>query len=170
MKKSFLTVLAITLLATFSFAQKKPAAPDTGTIHFEVNGILVIDGQETSNYSFCLHHNGKQLDSGFVKKMKPFEVSLNRNDSYTISYHKDGYTDKHIVIDTHVPKGKAKLEIYELSYEIELNPDKSKHKEEYKDHPVAVIKYVKGKDDFDFSSKYHTEIHHRAKTSAGKGK
>jgi hypothetical protein len=160
MKKCTAVLLVLVLFSARKANAQKDA--DTSQLIFEVTGVLVLDEKEIEDYSFCLHHGGQKMDSAFVKKMQAVTISLKRNETYTISYHKDGYIDKYIMIDTSVPKKKAKKEFYELSYEIELNPAKSKHKEEYKDHPVAIIKYIKNKDEFDFSDKYHSEIHHRA--------
>jgi hypothetical protein len=153
-------LVLLLICSNFARAQKDL---DTGKISLEINGILVLDGKETSNYSYCLHHGGQKMDSAFVKKMKPFTVEFRRNEVYTISYHKDGYPDKYIMIDTKVPKNKAQEESYEVGYEIEVNPELCKHKEEFKDHPVAIVKYIKAKDEFDFSTKYHEAIHHKEK-------
>lgn len=151
-------------------ATAHPLPADTGSIVFEINGALSVQLKETSEYSYCLHHGGEVVDSQFVKKSKPFTVSLRRNETYTLSYHKEGYPAKYVVIDTHVPANKGKKEYYELAFEIELLPEHSLHKEEYKDHPVAIFKYLKNKDDFEFSTKYFEEIHRKDKASDKKGK
>jgi hypothetical protein len=165
-------LLCSAVILLFSFfsgaAQKSATQADSGAINFEVNGALTIQLKEATEFSYCIHHNGVRLDSQFVKKSKPFSITLKRNEVYTLSYHKDGYTDKYVVIDTHVPKNKAKKEYYELAFEIELMPEHSLHKEEYKDHPVAIFKYYKNKDDFDFSTKYFEEIHHKDKVGKKK--
>lgn len=155
-----LSAVVATLLSVFSFSVK---SQDSEPLNFEINGALSLQLKETSDYSYCLHLGGQKVDSQFVKKAKAFTVALKRNEVYTLSFHKDGYPDKYIVIDTHVPKGKAKREYYELAFEIELMPEHSMHKEEYKDHPVAVFKYFKNKDDFEASDKYFEEIHMKEK-------
>ncbi|MBC7861884.1 MAG: hypothetical protein IAF38_02855 [Bacteroidia bacterium] len=163
MKNLFCFGFALMFICSGFLKAQKTVESDTGSIVLEINGVLVLNGKETTEYSYCLHHNGKKMDSAFVKKMKAFTLDLKRNDMYTMSYHKDGYPDKFIMIDTKVPKNKAAEESYEVGYEIEINPDLCKHKEEFKDHPVAIVKYFKNKDEFDFSTKYHEAIHHKEK-------
>ena len=165
--KYFLLILSVVLLSAkpwSTLSTVKITAQESQSIQLEINGILVLDGKEVTNYSYCLHHNGLKMDSAYKKKMKAFTVTLQKNEIYTLSYHKVGYADKYIMIDTHIPAGKELLEQYEVAYEMELNPALCKHKEEFKDHPVAIVKYFKNKNDFDFSTKYHEAIHHKGKT------
>ena len=51
----------------------------------------------------------------------------------------------------------------EIAFEIELHPQHGMHKEEYLDHPVAIFKYDKKANEWNFSTKYHEEIHQKEK-------
>ena len=149
-------------------AQKKNKETDSPKITFDINAAMSVEGKATGNYSICMHHNGAKTDSQFVKKPDVFTIELNRNDVYTMAFYKEGFDTKYITIDTHVPKGKAKQDYYELAFTIEMHPEHGMHKEEYKDHPVALMKYYPKKDDFDYSTKYHEEIHHKEKNKRSK--
>lgn len=153
------------MLITFqTFSQrKKIEKPDTGIVMMDINSALTVDGKEASDYSFCLHRNGYTVDSHFVKKTEVVAAELHRNDIYALSFHKEGFPDKYVIIDMHVHKGKAKLNFYEIAFEIELHPQHGMHKEEYIDHPVAIFKYDKKANEWNFSTKYHEEIHQKEK-------
>lgn len=144
---------------------KKENKPDTGIIVMDINAALTINNKETSDYSFCLHRGGAVVDSQFIKKSEVVTTELHKNDIYTLSFHKEGFPDKYVVIDMHAPRKKVRKDYYEIAFEIELNPEHGMQKEEYKDHPVAVFKYDAKSDDWDYSTKYHEEIHHREKKS-----
>jgi hypothetical protein len=156
--KSALCIVLFVFYSICLYAQTE----EHKTIEFEVDGGLSIDGKTTGDYTYCIHQDGKVLDSVYVKKTREFKLVLHKNEIITISYHKDGYPDRYIIVDTHYPNSKIPELVYELNYEIELNPKEARRKEKYKDHPVAILKYMKRGDVFDFSEKYHNEIHHVA--------
>jgi hypothetical protein len=168
MKKPYSIAILISLLLLITFQaaaqRKKNEKPDTGIVVVDINAALTIDMKETNDYSFCLHRNGATVDSQFVSKAQTVTTELHRNDIYTLSFHKEGYPDKYVVIDMHVPKKKAKSDYYEIAFEIELHPQHGLHKEEYKDHPVAIFKYDKNENEWNFSTKYHEEIHEKVKS------
>ncbi|MFN5182437.1 MAG: hypothetical protein ACK5D5_05390 [Bacteroidota bacterium] len=162
-------IFLITLI-NFSLlnAQKNKKEKEEPKLVFDINAAISVEGKETGNYSIAMHHAGKTTDSNFVKNSNVFTLELNRNDVYTLSFYKTGFDTKYIMIDTHVPKGKAKQEYYELAFTVEMHPEHGMQKEEYKDHPVAIMKYYSKKDDFDYSTKYHEEISHKEKKNRGK--
>lgn len=156
--KKTTSAIFLSLATTTAFAQSN----DHKTIEFEVDGGLSIDGKTVGDYTYCIHQDGKILDSVYVKRTKEFKLVLHRDEIITISYHKEGFPDRFIIVDTHYKPGKVAESVYELNYEIELNTSQAKRKQKYKDFPVAIIKYKKNGDVFDFSEKYHNEIHHVA--------
>lgn len=157
-KYFFLLIGIFCCLNIFSQRAKQPHL--VHALAFDIDAGLSLNGTEIGNFSYCLHLNGKILDSAFVKKARPFMVKLEPNEVYTMSFHKEGFIDRYIIINTHIHNEDIIDDFYYLAFEVELNPDYSLKKDKYLDHPVAVIKYVKKKKIFDFSNKYHNEIHH----------
>lgn len=167
MKSLIFSILTLTFLfCNLCIAQKNKK--EEAKLVFDINCAVTVEGKEKGEYSVAMHHAGATTDSNYIKKSDVFTLELIRNDVYTMSFYKEGFDTKYITIDTHVPKGKAKQDYYELAFTIEMHPEHGMHKEEYKDHPVALIKYYPKKDDFDYSTKYHEEIHHKEKKNRAK--
>jgi hypothetical protein len=156
MKKPQLLTIIVVLLCfiTLSFAQH------TIDPTFEISSVLTCKNKKLNDYDIILSYDGQLEDKVTIKKSgKKTAVTLKRNEIYSIIFHKEGFDDKIIMINTNMPVTEEAEDFYRLNLQIEMHADHAKQKKEMVDFPVAVVKFEDKNKDFDFSERYHRQIY-----------
>lgn len=127
---------------------------------FKISGLLTDHYKKLRDYQVILSYEGGFTDTISIgKSNRPIFITLKRNEVYTLVFHKAGYHDKMIMINTTLPDSVDTSMPFELSFEIEMHPNKSRLHPDYIDFPVAIYRFERKEEDFDYSKTYHLTTH-----------
>jgi hypothetical protein len=100
-----------------------------------------------------IYQDGALKDSFFVtnKREQYYELPLNHN--FALKFRKEGYRERIILVDTHVPDSES-IRYYTFRYSIEFISENDPSNT-FDDFPVAYVVFQKSKKDFDYDKKYH---------------
>ncbi|MEO6902953.1 MAG: hypothetical protein ABI315_07350 [Bacteroidia bacterium] len=141
------TVLLIVLFITLPLilnAQKNPSF----TIKLK---LLIIKGN-LENSLITVQKNGSAYKVIDPNKEK-YDIDLELGATYTLTFTKQNYITKSIIVDTHVPAGREKRDFGKFSAKVELLQQPSGEVVTYS-QPVGRIKYSDAVADFDFDKDY----------------
>lgn len=139
--------LCFALLAGSLLAQPK----------FTVNGRLKIEGGDLDGARAVVYKNGEKertISSGLSK----FSLDLDLNNSYIISFEKDGYVSKKLSFNTKLPSGVPEMEFTPFTYAVSLFKQYDDLNLVVFNQPVGVIRYEPGTSDFDYDTDYTRSI------------
>jgi hypothetical protein len=116
--------------------------------------VFVLD-IHVKNGSKALHdymiYLGNKEDSVAIKKSKEVYVTLKRNKMYSFTFHKEGYDDKALIVNTNLPSTVNSDELFIISFDMELNASSSGKRHLAND---MCVEYDKKVDDFNLCSNY----------------
>lgn len=118
---------------------------------------LIIKKGETAGSKIVLYKNG-QITEEVPLKSGRFELNLEYNNEFILSFEKPGYVTKKIAIDTNVP-GAFRKDIEQVKqFEVELFKQANEKELLIYKNPVAKVRYASDIDDFDYDIDYSSTI------------
>lgn len=143
-----LVLLSILVIAsTHALAQKS---------EFIISGRFKIDGSSMSDSKIIVEKNGRQVKS--LDGSSKFEIALEFQSIYVISFVKEGFVTKRLRFDTNVPVDRIEYGFEPFGFSVELF-------EQYDDvnmvvfnQPVGKISYSELIDEFDYDTDYTKSI------------
>jgi hypothetical protein len=127
-----------------------------------VKGVLEILHGNSNNGKIVLLEDGKVINSYSADYSGKFDVDLELNHNYTLSFTKDGYVKKDIQIITNVPEKYYDKKYAPLNFSVELFEKFDEVNTVVFDHPVGIIKFYNEYSDFsydvDYSKKQRSKI------------
>ncbi|MBI3510310.1 MAG: hypothetical protein HY064_06575 [Bacteroidetes bacterium] len=129
-KLLFTFLFSITLLSANAARKEK---------NLEISSFLTYNGEKVSDYSMIVYEEGIPVDTFIVTEENKTFVMLNYDCNYCIRYTKEGFLDRVVLIDTHVPEGESFMK-HTFDFEIELVSLKD-HGNTIGDLPVAIVEY-----------------------------
>jgi hypothetical protein len=151
-------LIMLSLNATASEPQNTPT-PVQDSINLrkgyflDFSGVMTINDQKVDDYTVYIYQDGVLKDSFFVtnKREQYYELPLNHN--FALKFRKEGYRERIILVDTHVPDSES-IRYYTFRYSIEFISENDPSNT-FDDFPVAYVVFQKSKKDFDYDKKYH---------------
>lgn len=148
------TLLAVNVSAT---EPEKLSTQDSVNLRagyfLDFSGVMTVNDQKVDDYTVYIYQDGTLLDSFYVtsKREQYYELPLNHN--FALKFRKEGYRERVILVDTHVPDSES-IHYYTFRYSIEfISEDQPSNT--FDDFPVAYVVFQKTKKDFDYDRKYH---------------
>jgi hypothetical protein len=145
-------------------SQELPVSGDL----FEITGVALINDKRVSDYSVAVYLDGTKIDSIFAKSKRSIKFYVGLNKIYTFLYQKPGYTDKIIIVNTHVPEGLKTLADNTFDFSVELSGALTVNTEELEDYPVAVLLIDKEEEVLQASADYNKLTHKEIEIKTGK--
>lgn len=146
-------LLASMCTATLAFSQRR-LVDERGQAegwYLPVHGQVLVDGKRSNDYTLVLYRDNKPMGAIPIHKKGGFELQLDIDGFYTVRITKEGYQEKMIYIDTHLPPDLVTYPDYELF--VNLMPPNAKNIDPfYTDFPSAIIRWSD-----DMSGFYHSE-------------
>ena len=156
MKNRSLLLYTFVLCALLAQGQASPDQP--GDRYLPVTMEVMMNGGNAKQFSVVLFKDNEQVAELPPSNHNAFELDLDLNAYYTIRVDKDGYREKMVFIDTHLPDHVARYEPYPCLVDLEPS-DKFAHADPfYLDFPSAVVRWDEDKKMFDHSDQYLDEI------------
>jgi Fe-S cluster assembly iron-binding protein IscA len=149
-KNYLLFLLLGTLLLPFHSSAQEKNDPV-----FALDIRLSSGGKKVHDYKICLAHKEKADDTVTIKKGKEVYVTLQRNEVYTFTFHKEGYRDRAMIVNTSLPDNAKAEEIFTLAFTIEMTAEDSITKKNAEIVPTAFVKYDSKADDFSLCESHH---------------
>ncbi len=123
---------------------------------FIITGKFKIDGGSNSEAKIVLEKNGKRVNT--IEGTSKFEIGLDFDATYVVTFEKEGYVSKRLRFDTHVPAARIETGFYPFEFTVEIF-------EQYDDvnmvvfnQPVGQIAYSDLIDEFDYDTDYTKSI------------
>lgn len=157
-----LPFFAALLLAGSVFAQKKGKNSQQGShadIYLPVECNVTANGGPTDLITVTVFKDNEQA---FVlspeKKKSSFLLDLDMDSYYTVRASKDGYREKTVYIDTHLPEGQLKYKSSAFALNLDA-ADKFAHGDQfYLDFPSAIIQWSEKEKTFAHNDEYLANI------------
>lgn len=124
---------------------------------FQIVGRVKVEGGGLDNSRVVIHKNGEKertLTSGLSK----FNLTLDYNANYTLSFEKDGYVTKTLVFDTKAPAQAVTNGFAPFEFAVSLFKQYDDVNTVVFNQPVGMIKYDPSTDDFDYDTDYTKSI------------
>jgi hypothetical protein len=120
----------------------------------EVSGKPVINGASLKNVSVKLYNKDVLVTE--IESMEEAKVffGLKSNTEYTVRFSKEGYADRLIRFDTHLPKEVVIKPIFRFDFDVEMVPLATVVDPYYLDFPAGLVSYDSKVDKFEHSKKY----------------
>ncbi|MDP4687252.1 MAG: hypothetical protein NWS53_10155 [Salibacteraceae bacterium] len=123
---------------------------------FLITGKFKVDGGSNSDAKIVLEKNGQRVKT--IEGTSRFDIGLDFDAVYVVSFEKKGYVSKRLRFDTHVPAARKGTGFYPFEFTIEIF-------EQYDDvnvvvfnQPVGQIAYSDLIDEFDYDTDYTKSI------------
>lgn len=123
---------------------------------FMITGKFKIDGGSNSDAKIVLQKNGQIVKT--IEGTSKFDIGLDFDAVYVVSFEKEGYVSKKLRFDTHVPAARKEIGFYPFEFTVEIF-------EQYDDvnmvvfnQPVGQIAYSDLIDEFDYDTDYTKSI------------
>ena len=154
--------LALTLVLLCTAASSKSntvisdKAPEFSGSILELSGNMSVNDKMVADYWIYVFENGAPKDTFFVESKKEIFIALQLNNNYAVKFVKEGFKDRILLVDTHVPDSRSSKN-YSFRYLIEFLPNDAVSNT-FDDFPVAYITYQKAVNDFDYDRMYHHNV------------
>lgn len=123
---------------------------------FLITGKFKVDGGSNSDAKIVLEKNGQRVKT--IEGTSRFDIGLDFDAIYVVSFEKEGYVSKRLRFDTHVPASRKEIGFYPFEFTVEIF-------EQYDDvnvvvfnQPVGQIAYSDLIDEFDYDTDYTKSI------------
>jgi hypothetical protein len=143
----------MTLILLFLFVTLGAMAQSS---EFLITGKFKVDGGSNSDAKIVLEKNGQRVKT--IEGTSRFDIGLDFDAVYVVSFEKEGYVSKRLRFDTHVPAARKGTGFYPFEFTIEIF-------EQYDDvnvvvfnQPVGQIAYSDLIDEFDYDTDYTKSI------------
>ncbi|MEZ4721830.1 MAG: hypothetical protein R2813_08155 [Flavobacteriales bacterium] len=123
---------------------------------FVITGRFKVDGGSNSGAQIVLEKDGKKVKT--VDGSSRFEIPLDFQAVYVVSFEKDGYVTKRLRFDTHVPKERAEQGFFPFDFTVELFEQFDDVNVVVFNQPVGKISYSDLIDEFDYDTDYTQSI------------
>ncbi|MBC7865195.1 MAG: hypothetical protein IAF38_19630 [Bacteroidia bacterium] len=81
------------------------------------------EGKMIHDYNISLSQNGKKTDTVSFKRSKEVYVTLKRNEVYTFTFTKKGYSSKVLIVNTTLPDNVKTVDLFTLYLQVDLLPE-----------------------------------------------
>ncbi|MBL7952309.1 MAG: hypothetical protein JNM62_11390 [Flavobacteriales bacterium] len=144
--------LALPCLTTLHCAAQEPATQMPLLVSVTANG------SDCGQFNVVLFKGNQRVAELPPTKHSAFQLDLDLNEHFSVRVEKQGYRDKTISIDTHVPEGAFTDE--PIAYTLDLEPlDRFVHADPfYLDFPCGLIQWDHETARFDHSEPYLADI------------
>ncbi|MBS1637241.1 MAG: hypothetical protein JST26_15080 [Bacteroidetes bacterium] len=149
-------VASLSLCSTLLNAQSN-AKNQTG--YFELTASALVDDKRTDHYDISIYLDGQLKESIEMKRRTSINVLLESNQIYSLLFHKAGYPDRVVIVNTNVPSNLREVDEYPFDIQVELSPKTSTCKKELEDYPVAVLMLDLKEKNLVASESYYKETH-----------
>ena len=125
--------------------------------YLPIHGRVLIDGEKASDYKVVLYKDNVEIKRVDSDKKGRYDLELDIDATYTVRILKEGYQEKMVLVETHIPQDLVKYPDYECT--VSLQKTASKNVDPfYNDFPSAVIRYNEELGGFYHSEHYLTHI------------
>lgn len=147
-----------TLLFALPYLAALPCAAQEPTAQMPLLVSVTANGSDCGQFNVVLFKGNERVAELPPTKHSAFQLDLDLNEHFSVRVEKQGYRDKTISIDTHVPDGVFADE--PMAYTLDLEPqDRFAHADPfYLDFPCGLIKWNETEGRFDHSEPYLTDI------------
>ena len=151
-----INTLSISLL--FLFLLLFPFANSIAQNKLKCQVKLIVNKGETSGSKIVLSKEGKQVEEIPVRSDGKFELLIDYNSDYILSFEKDGFVSKKISINTVVPDKYSTDKENVKQFDVELNPQKDGMNLMIYNNPVGKIRFEEKTNDFGYDVDYSASI------------
>jgi hypothetical protein len=138
------------IIAPFGLALGQEAYIITGKLKVETGrltqGKILVEKNGKKDKQFSAEGNGK------------FELKLDLNNNYVISFSQEGYVTKKISFDTHVPKDREEFGFDPFDFQVIIFKQYDDISTVVFNQPVGQIRFDGEIDDFDYDKDYSKSI------------
>lgn len=127
--------------------------------YLPVECTVTANGGNTNQVAVTLYKDNEQVvELPPEKKRSSFQLDLDIDSYYTIRVSKEGYREKLVYVDTHLPENQVKYGKYPCY--VNLEPmDRFQHSDPfYLDFPSAIVRWNEEKQMFTHSDGYLADI------------
>jgi hypothetical protein len=87
---------------------------------FAVEVLLKSEGKKVHNYQIILSQDNLPEDTVSISGGKDVYVTLSKNEIYYFTFHKKGFKDRIVVVNTTLPEDASMEEIFTLDFTVEM--------------------------------------------------
>lgn len=124
---------------------------------FTINGRVKVDGGTLDGTRVVVYKNGAK-DRVLSSNLARFELDLDLNSDYMLSFEKDGFVTKKISFNTHAPAEAAANGFTPFEFAVSLFKQYDDVNMVIFNQPVGMIRYDATADDFDYDTDYTKSI------------
>lgn len=124
---------------------------------FQINGRVKVDGGSLDGTKVVIYKDGQKqrtVNSGLSK----FQLELDLNANYILSFEKEGFVTKKLSFDTHAPGEAMANGFTPFEFAVSMFKQYDDVNMVVFDQPVGMIKYSAEVDDFDYDTDYTKSI------------
>ena len=139
-------------------AQGQASPEEAGERYLPVTMQVLMNGGKAREFTVALYRDNEQVALLPPSSHNTFELDLDLDAYFSIRVTKEGYREKTVFVDTHLPANVQEYEPYPCLVDLEPS-DKFAHADPfYLDFPSAVVRWDADKKIFDHSDQYLDEI------------
>lgn len=122
--------------------------------YLPVHGEVTIDGKKAEGVTIKIFKENADLGTFTTNKAGKFDVELDLDAVYTLLIQMEGFQNKMILVDAHLPENLVKYPAYECFVNLEQAGNTSAADPFYLDFPSAVVRY-----NAELGGYYHSEAY-----------
>lgn len=142
--KKHLLLVILTMLVLSLFSQ----TPGDHNPVFAINITLIHDHKRLGDYVIYVKYEGETEDTVKVRKGNEVYVTLKRNEVYTFTFHKEGFLDREMIVNTELPEKADPDEWFSLNFHFDVTPLNVMSGKPLESLPAAYAIYDSKQDDF----------------------
>lgn len=143
-----LSTLLILALATSASAQKEgkekklvESRDQAQGWYLPVKGNVTFSGAKAGDFTITVFQDNKEIGQVKASKKGAFNLELDLDNYFAVRISKEGYQDKLVYFDTHMPEQQVAYPPYVCNLNLEPS-DKFKHSDPfYLDFPSAIVRW-----------------------------
>lgn len=119
---------------------------------------VMANGVAGEQFSVTLFKDNEEVTRLLPSKHSAFQFALDLDSYYAIRITKEGFREKLVYVDSHLPEGVEKYDAYECVVNLET-ADRFDHSNPfYLDFPSALVRWDNEKQSYDHSDQYLDDI------------
>jgi hypothetical protein len=142
------------LLLTLFFLSLISNAQDSNDPVFVLDFRLKSGVKKLHDFTIYMGDRTQPQDSVAIGKSKEVYITLKRNEKYSFTFHKEGFYDKVLLINTELPDAVHSDQLFILGFDIEMLPDNPPTRQEGILGP-AYAHYDNSLEDFNLYTESH---------------
>ncbi|MEO8066879.1 MAG: hypothetical protein ABI599_04220 [Flavobacteriales bacterium] len=119
---------------------------------------VLVNGEAGEQFTVTLFRDNEEVTRLLPSKHSAFQFALDLNAYYAIRITKEGFREKLVYVDSHLPEGVEKYDAYQCVVALETADRFAYSNPFYLDFPSALVRWDATKHSYDHSDEYLDDI------------